>query len=574
MSKSFKYSWLLTLAVVAVYIVLFFIHPSKIITKILHVNFNTPERVDSIFFRELRYLVIAGVLFSVILWLLQSRYRDSLILRTKIFLIRLASFFSLKVLIYLSLIYLVALFYFAVFHYDLGFDEAWYIYYAKNFAKTGIPFAMDNGKISLIDNISMLPYYILTVINFKTGLTDVVYFKLISSLFSWISLIIFFRAISKFCGRSVAIIALFILIAQPGFGFVASSYFGEVISMGFVFMGLYIWLKEEPPYRIKTILCAALLFSFALNTKLQLAIVLLGSLLLFSYTDRKSSAIKVFIYTIIFTFGIIFIRSVPILIRDPKLMKFLVLISGFGGDAVAPLSTAFLSDKLELFNRFFPLPVMVLALAIFPFRMKNSFERFLFLFTSITFFWWILFSPYSTYRIPFVGIITLSIIIAILVREFYEKSNGKKSTMVKFATAISVIIIMVYGFSANIMYAYVGYNDGVQFDLDGTRSRLFSPVSHDNSQKEFYSELKNMTGAFDTLYNGSYVTQCYLENPIASIQNLKESMQTNPARKLLLITRERYPQGLEKGRQILDSLGAPWRLALKNGDYELYVIKK
>ena len=574
MSKSFKISCILTLAVIAGYITLLFVQPSTIITKIVHVNFNTPDRVDAVFYKEIKYLIIAGILCSSLLLLLQSRYRENLVSFCSSTLKRASALISVNVLLGLSLIYLAVLFYFAVIHYDLGFDEAWYISYARNFASTGILYVMSNGKIALIDNITMLPYYLLSVITFKAGLADVVYFKLLSSVLSGITLLILYRVTSKFYDRTVAIVAVFVLIVQPGFGFIASSFFGETSAMALLLLGLFSWLKNPPPYRNKTILTSALLFSLAVNTKFQLIIVLLMTLLMFQFTDRNAKALKVFVYTVIFTLGLVFVRTIPILIQDPKLVKSLVLISGFTGDGVPQFSAVFLADKLQLFNRFFPLPVMLCALAVFPFYMKNSFERFLFLFTSITFFWWIFFFPYATYRVPFMGIITLSIIVASLVHKLFQRTEGNRTVTVKYAAAITVIFLMAYGFSANIIYAYIGYNDGVQFDLDGTKSRLFYPASRDNSQKEFYGGLKEMISLTDTLYNGSYVTQCYLDNPLADITKLKESIQTNPDRKYLLITRERYPQGIEKGRQMLDSLHTTYQLGLKLGDYEIYKIKK
>jgi hypothetical protein len=104
---------------------------------------------------------------------------------------------------------------------------------------------------------------------------------------------------------------------------------------------------------------------------------------------------------------------------------------------------------------------------------------------------------------------------------------------------------------------------------------LFSKVEYDNSQKEFYSELKTLVNPGDTLYMGSFVTNCYTENPVTNFYNLKESLQTTPGEKHLLITREYFPLGLEEGRrQMLDSINASWKLELKKDDYEMYLVKK
>jgi hypothetical protein len=135
---------------------------------------------------------------------------------------------------------------------------------------------------------------------------------------------------------------------------------------------------------------------------------------------------------------------------------------------------------------------------------------------------------------------------------------------------------MMYGFSANLIYAYIGYNDGVQFDLDGYRSRLFTNIEYNSTQKEFYENIQTRLRPLDTLYNGSFVSQFYLGNPVAPVSKLKESFSVNPIQpvKYLLITRDIYPLGLEKGRILLDSIGANWKLEVKTGEFEMYSVKK
>jgi hypothetical protein len=206
--------------------------------------------------------------------------------------------------------------------------------------------------------------------------------------------------------------------------------------------------------------------------------------------------------------------------------------------------------------------------------MQTPFERFLFIYSAVTAFWWIFLYPHSTYRNPFMGIISLSIIIAILLKKLYDTVEVKKPIAVKYVSAIAVLIFMFHGFSANLIYAYIGYNDGVQFDLDGNVNREFYPVSIDNSQKEFHATLRNTVMQTDTLYNASFVTVCYVNNPVANFEKLKESLQASNGQKYVLITRDLYPLGSEKGYKILDSLNLSRKLIIKNGGFELYSVWK
>lgn len=145
---------------------------------------------------------------------------------------------------------------------------------------------------------------------------------------------------------------------------------------------------------------------------------------------------------------------------------------------------------------------------------------------------------------------------------------------VRIFSASAVLLLMAYGFSANIIYAYIGYNDGVQFDMDGYRNRLFTTPVYDTSQKDFYRNLKNYTGEKDTIYNGTWVAQYYLENPVCTFDKMKESLSSNPGEKYMIVTRDFYPLGFEKIYTQVDSLGVKKELIFSTPKHELYKIKK
>jgi len=241
--------------------------------------------------------------------------------------------------------------------------------------------------------------------------------------------------------------------------------------------------------------------------------------------------------------------------------------------------TAF--EKMQLFNRFFPITLFCIIILSSFVYLKKPVEKFLTVYSLIAVLWWIFLFPYSTYRHPFIGIITLCILAAILSVNLYSKIVETKKLAalpLKYLTASAVFLLMSYGFSANLIYAYIGYNDGVQFDLDGFRNRLFSPIQHDNSQKEFYSQLKKSVNESDTLYNASFVTRFYLNNPVYTVNSMYKDFdsphEVNSPEKLLLITRENYPLGFEKIYKELDSLNYKRRLIIKIGNNELYGITK
>lgn len=574
MNKFIKISLVAAVVFSCLYVLLLLVTPSGILLKFFHLSFNDTARVDEVFYKYIKYFIFFSAGLAVFLWIKQSRFSITLAETIKNLTKNFSRVFTLSAVLVICCLYLAVLYYLAITHYDFGFDEAWYVFYAKNFASTGMPFYGTNGKIAVIDTITMLPYYLLSLINFKTGLTDVIYFKALSSIVSILTLFVLYRVCLKLYGKFIAVISLLILIVQPGFGFIASSFFGELTQAAFLFLGLYLWLRDDSQPNSKTILTVSLLFSLAIHTKFQLLFILVLALVFLQFTDSNKKALKILIYTLAFTILIILLRAVPIILYDWKLIKNQALITDLIAAPSGTLGAEFVFDKIQKFNRYFPVGVVFVSLGIFVFIMRTAFERFLFFYSAITTLWWIFLYPASTYRNPFMGIVSLAIIIAIMIKKLFDKSANHNPVIIKYTAAIVVMIIMLWGFSSNIIFAYIGYNDGVEYDIDAARNRLFFPLAWDNSQQQFHAELKKIVSPADTLYNGTFVTHCYTNNPIADLSKLKESLGYSSNEKFVLVTREIYPFGIEKGYKLLDTMNFPRKLILKKGDFELYTIVK
>jgi hypothetical protein len=139
-------------------------------------------------------------------------------------------------------------------------------------------------------------------------------------------------------------------------------------------------------------------------------------------------------------------------------------------------------------------------------------------------------------------------------------------------------MLFLWGCSANIIYAIIGYNDGVQFDLDGTKSRLYERISHDNTQKDFYSQIKSTLKETDTFYVFSagqsiFMTEFYLDKYSVFDKNmLLRSLEETGTPKLVIIDRTSFPLGLQPGYRMLDSLNLNRELILKRGEHELFKV--
>lgn len=562
----------------AIYILLRIVKPSVILHNLFNYTINNPEKINNLFYKQALALIVvsAGALFAV--WFIKTGYYLKLKSLISSAFGKCLKLLNIYTLLAATLIYLAVLFPLAVSHYDLGYDEAVYLEYAKYFAKTGVVYINLNEKIILIDTIAMLPYYVASLPNFWFNLTDVWHFKAISVILSLISLLFLFRISKKLYGAAAGVLFIFFLGVQPGFGFIASSYFGELLQAAFLLYGFYFAFSDPKSIESsKKIITSAVLISLAVHTKFQLAFIITFTLLALYFQSRQKGVLKLLGYTILFSALISFVRTIPVLIFDYTLLRRMILITDiFAGPAYASWSV--MLDKFQLFNRFFPLPLFIIISAAFYYYSKNLFERALFFFSVVTVFWWILLYPLTTYRNPFMGIIAVCLMAAVLAVRVYNDLTMKfpaYQKSVKIFSVSAVLLLMAYGFSANFIYAYIGYNDGVQFDMDGFKNRLFSAPVYDSSQKDFYRGMNNFIGSGDTVYNGTWVAQYYLDNPVCTFDKMKESMSTNPGAKYMIVTRDFYPLGFEKIYRQIDSLGVNKELLFKTDKHELYrVLKK
>lgn len=558
-------------------VLLVLITPSDLLHRIFNYNINNPEKINKLFYKQLYVLISLSVFALFAVWFYKSPLFKKLVKYISAAFNRFLGFFSINVLWVITVLYLTVLFIIAAAHYDLGYDEAVYLEYAKYFAQTAVVYINLNEKIILVDTIAMLPYYISSLPLFWLNLTDLGHFKTLSVLLSAISLFFLFKISKLLYGTTAAALFIFFLGLQPGFGFIASSYFGELLQAAFLLYGFYYAFAGNNKNEIKSrLILSAVLITLAIHTKFQLAFILTFTLLALYFSTKQKNVLILLGYTVLFSALLSAIRTIPILIFDYTLLRRLILITDiFAGPAYA--SWFVIIDKFQLFNRFFPLPLFILISVSFYFYSKNLFERALFFFSVITAAWWIFLYPLTTYRNPFMGIITICLMAAILIVKIYNDIIAKfpeYSRAVKIFSVTSVLLIISYGFSANLIYAYIGYNDGVQFDLDGFKNRLFTMPTHDTSQKDFYLNLNNYIGKKDTVYNGTWVAQYYLDNPVCTFDKMKESLDSNPGDKYMIITRDFYPLGFEKIYTQIDSIGLKKELIFKTDKHELYKVRR
>jgi hypothetical protein len=482
----------------------------------------------------------------------------------------------------------VVLFCLAITSYDLGFDEAAYITYAKTFSRYLFPFTTMNGstfggEIYMVDNISMLPFYLLSFIQFLVNLTEIWHFKLLAVLLSSISIVSLFYIFNKWYDLKFSIVFLFLLIIQPGFGYMASSYFGEITQSAFFFLAIYIWFREDKDLRTNHIVCVSLLFTLAAHTKVQILPVLLLSLLVFNFVDKTKYSLRIFVLVIAFYISIFIIRSLPIIFYDQSIFLKMIQFWFYSGMSIGIHFTAKIYP-IGLVNRFFSLLLIVFILSFSTFIIKKPLEKFIFIFTILHVLFYIFAFQLWGYRHFFMAVIPLVFLASLVLVTFYKDYYSKLTKTNKVIILLLILLLMIWGFSTNITYAVIGYNNGVEFDLGGQRNQLMNwlhgKVEHDGSQQRFYNDLKKHLTSKDSVYVANivisfYTTQYYLpDNPVYDFEHFKTALDSSRTKKYVILDIASFPPGLEPGGKLLDSLKVNMQLLVKEGDFELYSVTR
>jgi len=490
---------------------------------------------------------------------------------------------NLKTLFTVNLLYIIVLFVLAIKNFDLGTDEACYVVYAKAFCSYGFPFGTINGDLFQIDYYSYLPHYLFTFLFSLFNADSVWHFKFLSTLLSLVSIASIFFIIKKIYGFNTSVLFLLFFTVQPGFGYISSSFFGEVTQTALIFLAAYFWLIKNEKVTNKTVLLTGFIFALAIHTKIQSLIPVVVCLILYIFMDRSKKSALVLLSSLAFTFLIASIRLIPVMLYEPSFVSgiprfwFLFLQSQSKNNIIE------LSARIVLFNKFLPIFLFSIITAVFAFRLKSAFEKFLYSYALIVILWWIFSYHLSNYRLIFMGLIPLMFLMALLVtgwfKEFSDRSDITKPGTA-YLTSFCILLLCWWGFSTNLVYACIGYNDGVQFDLDGSKSVNFSQLVYDNSQKKFYDNVLISVEPSDSIYVLSggtqiFVPQYYLgSRRVFDFGALKSRVVSGAIPKFVIIDRTGYPLGLDEGYKMIDSLNVHRKLVLKEGEFELYSIFK
>lgn len=539
-------------------------------TKTFNINLKSPQRAIPIFINRINNYMLLFFLGGIFIYF---RHRvKSIILKIYYLILNIIASISIsKLLGILLIVQIIIVFWTGILNYDLGFDEAWYTKYAKTFSENFIPHTTFNEQISYVDMISMIPYYI-TYSGYKLikeiSLMDI---KIMGASLSLIGLVLLgYSTYSVNRNIKLLFLFLFFIVIQPGFGFVSTSFFGEILGIGLIFMGFKNLINDGKRF------WGIFLIALAINTKFQLFPLVIFTFIIFGYLYRDKALIYHTCFLLIFMFVIFVVRFSPIWLfnRDIIPYYFKFAFSYYLGYHQA-MDFWLITDKLQLYNKFFPLIIIILTTIWGTQHLRNKFDVSIFIFGFVATIYLIFLNNVSTYRLFIFSIIPVLYISTLLIYQFYKEQYRSSFTKFqKFIVVILVFISFLYGITTNYKYARIGYNDGVQFDLDGFKGRLFTPIEHDSSQKLFYESLKNIISDDDIIFTPSpYLTNFYLSNKVYDLSQIFNS-DIKGNNYYAIISRESYPNEILKGYGELKKVVKNFEEYLIIGDFHLLTIKK
>lgn len=533
----------------------------------LKINFSTEfnKYVNS------KIILVISVITLIFIYKLieKEKFFNKIRIYTKNIIEEISIKLNVKTLIIAIFTYIVPLILLAVVNYDLGFDEAWYVHYAINYSKSFVGFYMFNEKVSIVSIMEMLPYQIIYYfygLFTRIELTDV---KIISSILSYLGLIIIYKVIYKQNNKEVGWLTLFFIVIQPGFGFVSSSFFGEIFAASLIMLAMNIYYNNKN--NIYQNILSGIILATAIHTKMQLLPIIVICIILMAVIEKDKRIIKTIIYAVLIFVVIALLRVIPAFTNNIAsiysiIKQYYHLSSGYHKE----LTIGLITDRIQLFNRFYPLMLFSIT-AIFSYPLlKPGFDKFVYLFSLTMIIYWIFLFNFITYRHLFIGIIPMCYLNAKLVYYFYNKLKVKNYIplyKLKLIFATGFAFIYIYGVSTNIVYAYIGYNDGVQFDLDGYKSRLFTEIKRDKTQVDFYDKVKPIIEKENIVFSPSpHLAKVYLGCNVYTIDMIDKIEHTG--NKYIIISRETYLD-MNEGFDSLKNSGVNYEKVLNVGDFYL-----
>jgi hypothetical protein len=447
--------------------------------------------------------------------------------------------------------------FYALFYFDIGLDESFYLNDIQNIAIYGLPTRMDNYK-EIPYLVYNLPFNLVSLLVINLFSFNVYYIRAIILVTSFGVVYLLYLLIDD---RDRKKITLLMILAFPGINYLTSCCYLEIMALFFILAAFWFAKKLNSPSNSKfKINMSALMMALAITSKFQIFLLFgLVAVFLFIFFEEKyfyfKYALRVYLIYGLITFICFFFSGMG---------NYLKMVYSLLGDA----GSAFSLSSVGLINKTFWLSELVFIPLIFLTWFETSkgirsaplFHKLLFTFSIVCVFHWWFFHGAYTWRNAFIGL-AATIILFALRYPFALKSKPFKAGLIAY---------VLFGFIMNYAFIRNGSIDDVQYYRSHVLKNVFT-YDNQNYQKEFFKEIKGLIHAEDKVYTTGqiFLPKIYLDNrEILSFEKFSEPSDL-PLNAYVIITYGMLMSGIDKTdnyKWITQHCG----LIYQSGDYYLY----
>jgi hypothetical protein len=469
-----------------------------------HEGIIKPE--SYLFYKKKLYFlktIFIAIPFFVILYLLIWEIADKWLTRFNLKIISVYERIKIPINFWIifGIISSIGLIFYAVFNFDIGLDESFYVNDIQNISNMGFPIR-DYNSYMFSYLIFDLPFNLPAIfIKYFFGFSYI-NLRLIIVFYSLLTFVLFYKVFSN---AEAKIISLLIFLF-PGICYLTSCVFLEMIAFFWLLLGILFLKKFEISSKQKYFSLAAISFGIAISAKFQVFLFLgLIFAVLFIIDRRRFLIFRLALFSYLVYFGLFIISFVLIGKNDSLIMIKDWILAGDTNGAFKPVLS-------NIINKFFWLNELVLCFPVLIFIWiktyhlisgeKKLFLKFIYIGAIVLPLYWLLLSNVVNWRNIFIGLAFNGILAGILLAE------NKKNINTILITYILSGILINFGFIRN----------GSLNDVDYYRAHVlpgFLSFDGKHYQKDFFKAANEIIKETDTVYTAGdqpYIPRIYFKN--------------------------------------------------------------
>ena len=425
---------------------------------------------------------------------------------------------SISHLFWFSIVMVSILSVYAIYHFDIGQDEAFYLNDIQNINTYGSVYRDYNDNKSFYYDIPHLPLMLISKITVPVFGFSVVHIRIIILLFSLLMIPVLLKLFDKLTAR-IAIIFLFLF---PGIFSLTATVFLEFTAILFFILSLVLLKEFEVKNKNYLLVLSAFFMSISMSTKIQFAvwIVLILIILLLIEYKRYISIILKYSFYIFLIYACILVFSFLHYGFHNGVLLFKEVFIGGNQSELLNIDISLIIYKFMMLNNLIYIPLLLFIWVKSWRIIKKDYD---YLYMKIIFvgaisilIYWNLFYHVLTLRNVILGIAFNLMLMAIYLKENYK------------SVKLILIPYIIAGVTANFAFIQNGVNNDIQLYDAHLLDNLLSLKTNDD-QKIFYSKVAEIIKPENDIYVPlqAVIPRLYLNNrTIKDIRKYKKTYET------------------------------------------------